>query len=150
MKIDLPYEERSAWVNAAVMLALGIYYYAAAFGGETLGPAATLGLLFRIVVVVVVVQVIGHIVMAVTDTNIATDERDRLIAARAGSIGGFALAAFVFTTIAYALFADAIDPRTQVCDPVDMAVAAHLLVMGMIAAELVKAGAQLVLYRTGV
>jgi hypothetical protein len=150
MDRNLPFKERSAWINASIMLLLAGYYYVKAFSGEPPGPAATLGLLFQVVVFIVVLEIVGHIAITLWDRRTDTDERDKLIEARAGNIAGYVLGFSVVTTIGYALLFSAIDPKTQMCNPTSIASAAHLLVLGMLFSELTKAGAQLVFYRRGV
>ena len=149
MEHELGFKERSAWINAAIMLLLAGYYYVEAFAGEPLSPAQTLGLLFRVVLFIVIVETVSHAALAILTRDTETDERDRLVGARAGNLSGYVLGFFVVTTIDYAMLFSAIDNRTQVCNPRSMATAAHLLVFGMVVSEFSKAAAQLFLYRRG-
>ena len=148
--MDLSFEEKSAWVNTVIVLLLFGYYFGEAFGAEILGPAATLGLLFRVVLAVVVIEIVVHVVMAIAHRPEGTDERDVLVSAKSARNGGMVLGVAVFGAIGYSLLGGAIHQATQVCNPDVIAKTAHILVLGAVAGELTRCASQLFYYRQGV
>jgi hypothetical protein len=122
---------RAARFTVLAIVVIGLYYAIAAGAGEPPGPAATVDLLFRVVIALAAVVTVGRI----ATPRMGNGER----AQRAGSRAGLVLAVFVLAAIAWAALGGAVDPRTQICNPGAFAVAGHLLAIGLIASELVRA-----------
>ena len=151
--MDTSFEEKSTWITGLTILLLGGYYVVQAFAGDPLDPIPTLGLLFRVVVLIVAIEIIAHIVVGIviarTKQPYDADERDKLITAKAGNIGGVILAIAVVGAIGHTLFGGAINQATQICNPAGIARTAHILVLGMMAAELVSCTMRIYYYRRG-
>ena len=93
----MSFHEKSAWVMGLIMIAGMAFYFrtvaAMSEGPEQLAPPV-LPLVIVYIVVIVVLSIIGHILIAVSRPSEADDmmdERDKLVAARAGNIAGFVL-----------------------------------------------------------
>ena len=93
----MSFHEKSAWVMGLIMIAGMAFYFrtvaAMSEGLEQLAPPV-LPLVIVYIVVIVVLSIIGHILIAVSRPSEADDmmdERDKLVAARAGNIAGFVL-----------------------------------------------------------
>lgn len=85
----------------------------------------------------VILQIAGHIVIAVLDRRPGTDERDRLIALKGTRNGSFVLATGAFLALCAAVGTDG-----------NFAFA-HVLLGFWVLAQLVEVGSQLYLYRRG-
>ena len=92
---DLSFHEKSAIGTLIAIWLIGILYFHSAWemwqAGQ-LHPASNFGLATGLTVLLVIVLVAYHIVIAVTVKPEEEDERDRLVAWRAGNIGGLVLA----------------------------------------------------------
>ena len=93
----MSFHEKSAWVMGLIMIAGMAFYFrtvaAMSEGLEQLAPPV-LPLVIVYIVVIVVLSIIGHILIAVSRPSEADDmmdERDKLVAARAGNIAGLVL-----------------------------------------------------------
>jgi hypothetical protein len=83
-------QERVSWLSLAVNLVIGFYYFSAVFAlaasGEIYGPAMA-GLILKLVILAVIVGIAGEIVLRIlagaASDKIASDERDKLISAKA-------------------------------------------------------------------
>ena len=93
----MSFHEKSAWVMGLIMIAGMAFYFrtvaAMSDGLDQLAPPV-LPLVIVYIVVIVVLSIIGHILIAVSrpsEANDTMDERDKLVAARAGNIAGLIL-----------------------------------------------------------
>lgn len=138
--MDASFEEKSVWIQlTSLVLALAGYGYVAwqllAQGIETMPAyAAVLG---AAVVAVVIINVVGHVVAALTGGTDQPDERDRIIEWRAESRSGWLLAAGVVLSIGGL----AVGIR-----PVWIA---NALLLSLFLAEMLRLVLQLVDYRRG-
>ncbi|WP_084397802.1 hypothetical protein [Henriciella aquimarina] len=106
----MSFHEKSAWVMGAVLLIAAAWYFrtvaaASAALGEVAPPL--LPLVVGYIVLIIVLSIIAHILVAVTKPSEADDtldERDRIIASRAGSFGGVLLGVGVLTGLGGYLF----------------------------------------------
>lgn len=92
---NLSFHEKSAIGTLIATSLIGILYFQSAWELWQVGqlhPASSFGLAAGLTVLLVIVLVAYHIVIAVTAKPEQEDERDRLIAWRAGNIGGLILA----------------------------------------------------------
>ena len=139
--MNASFEEKSIWIQlTSILLSLGIYFFIAAqmlFSGVDVLPVYVP--LFVIAVIwIVVINAVGHIVIGIIDRSTSRDERDRLIGWRAESNSSWILG---FGTIV-----------AIVCliTSVKVVWVAHLLLLSLFLAEIVKYAFQIVYYRQGI
>lgn len=89
------------------------------------------------VVVLVIIQIAGHIVIAIADRRTEPDERDRLIELKGARNASYVLATGVFLALCAALLTEGNFVFT------------HLLMGFWVLAQLVEIGSQLFLHRQG-
>lgn len=134
------FEERSVWIQLiSMLLVLGGYFFIAGrmlAAGVTVLPAYV-PVFVVAVVLMVVVLVVGHTAVAIVSRPGGRDERDRLIAWRAESRSGWLVATGVLTGI------------TGMVLSVPSVWIAHLLLLSLFLAELLKMVLQLIDYRRG-
>lgn len=138
--MSMSFTEKSAWIQMASMgLVLGGYFVVAgrmmASGVDVL--PAYVPLFVVTVVAMVVVQIAGHILAAVTGRTEGPDERDRVIGWRADSNSSWLLGAGVLVGITAMVFGMS-----------DVWVA-HLLLFSLFASQLLEYALQLYYYRRG-
>lgn len=132
------FQEKSLWLTFASLIgAFGLYFAQVLPAEATSILPQQIGLFMAVIVLMVIVQVIGHIVIAIIDRRSETDERDRLIALTGTRNGSFVLATGVFLALCAAVFT-----------PGNFAFA-HVLLAFWVLAQLVETGSQLYLYRRG-
>lgn len=106
----MSFHEKSAWVMGAVLLAGAIFYFkTVAEMSDAMGEIAppVLPLVVAYIIAIVVLSIIGHVLIAITKPSEADDtmdERDRIIASRAGSFSGVLLGIGVLTGLGGYLF----------------------------------------------
>lgn len=135
------FEERSAWVQLLGLgLTLGAYFVVAgsmlARGVREMAPF--IAVFAACLVLLIVVQIAGHIVAAVVGTPEDADERDRLIGWKAEARSSWVLGAGVFCAI------------TALAFDVQAVWVANGLLLALFASELLKLALQVVSYRRGV
>ncbi len=139
------YEKSAGLMLAALAAGFAWYFWQvwrlAQEGVEHLAPIAVLLIVMN--VFVVIIAIIGHALIAIQarlagDRDVdLRDERDKRIAASAGSLGGFVLLIGAFATIASALTGGSLYWSVQV------------LVAAIAMSEAVKLAWTIVLYRRG-
>lgn len=87
----MPFQEKSAWVMSCALLATGAWYFATVISksGDGLLAAPSLPVLAAYTILLTIFAIAGHIVIAlfsIKDANAKTDERERRIFEKAGSI----------------------------------------------------------------
>ena len=141
--MNMSFQEKSVWITlAGLVIAVCAYALSAAATIRPPGLASdlTLGQAWPFVsamILMLVVQVVGHVAIAVMDRQPEPDERDRSIEAQASRYGAFALAAGVFVALCTALVTKG------------NAVMAHILLGSWLVAQAVETVARLVHYRRG-
>ena len=145
----MSFHEKSAWGSLVIVVLAFAGYAAAQLGtGAADSPQVTAALLLGVVVVVVVAEVGYHIVIALPlgrhPEDGEADERDRLVAWRAESSGGLILGCFVVVAIADIVVREAFFPANRGPQ------SAHLLLAGLVLAEVVTDVYRIVLYRRGI
>ena len=137
----MSFREKSAWITlVSVLLCFG-WYFGAIASGRISGHGLSSMLTFvTCVILLVILQVVAHIVVAVTSPKEARaprDERERLIQGRAHSLGYYVLSALVLTLfIPVHLGHSAID-------------IANFALLSLVLTTLAVSGAQIVMYRRG-
>ncbi|MEI9932349.1 MAG: hypothetical protein WDM89_17860 [Rhizomicrobium sp.] len=140
----MSFREKSAWVSLLAYFGIYGFYFAsvaAALGRGAADSAHFLGLFAQSVVLFVVVVVIGTVAAAVSapkDAQTPLDEREKLIALKAGNASGYALATGVVLAIGAALFG------------ADDFLLINVLFFALVVSEVFKIAIQIVLFRRGV
>jgi hypothetical protein len=141
--MPISFHEKSLWVSlAGLLLAFGGYFYSAYLtvlpttAAKNVLPQQA-GLFIAATVVLVVLLVAGHVVVALLDRRVETDERDRSIELRGGRYGSYVLATGVFVALCTSLMTEG------------NAVMAHVLLGSWVLAQGVEIVSQLVMYRHG-
>jgi hypothetical protein len=136
--VDLSFQEKSLWLMLLSLL-LGFGVYAAMVLPAHAANVMPHQIVQFVVAVValVVMQIVGHIVIAIFDRRAESDERDRLIALKGTRNAGYVLAVGVFFALCTALVTDGNFMFT------------HVLLAAWVLAQLVEIASQLVLYRRG-
>ena len=139
--MDMSFEEKSVWIQlASLVVGLGGYLVVAGLmlsnGVSALPPFVPV---FAVAVVLIVaVNIAGHVVAAVTSRTHEADERDRLIGCRAESGSSWILGVGVIGAIMALILS------------VSGVWVAHLLLISLFGSEVVKEVLQIVYYRRGV
>lgn len=108
--MSLSFQEKSLWLLLASLCAVfGVYFIKVVpHTGSQIGPAE-IGSFIGLLIVLVVVQVIGHTVLALGSLRelgvrgVSRDERDVLIELRGSRLSGWLLACGVFCALCVAL-----------------------------------------------
>ncbi|MFZ2486643.1 MAG: hypothetical protein WAZ19_00860 [Anaerolineae bacterium] len=136
--MNVTFQEKSLWVMLVGLLAAFGFYFATVLPGHAANVLPQQVVLFVLAVVfLVVIQIVGHALLAGLDRNTATDERDWLIALKGTRNGSYVLATGVFAALCAALLI----PGNFVFT--------HILLAFWVLAQLVEIGSQLLLYRRG-
>lgn len=134
--MGLSFQEKSLWLMFVSLVAGFGFYFLTVLPGEGPNVLPHQVAVFAVAVIaLVVMQVLGHIVIAVADRRTGTDERDRLIELRGTRNAGYVLATGVFLALCAALLTEGNFVFT------------HLLLAFWVVAQLVEIGSQLVLHR---
>lgn len=146
---QLSFQEKSAWGTLIATWLIGIQYFHSVWEmwrADALHPASNFGLAAGLTVTLVIVLVAYHILIAVTAKPEQDDERDRLIAWRAGSIGGLILGVGVVGVVLQILVGGLFDDAVA-GSPV---LIANALMAVVFIATTVELAMTLVFYRRGV
>ncbi|MEQ8558826.1 MAG: hypothetical protein RIB03_10965 [Henriciella sp.] len=140
----MSFNEKSAWVMAVVLVIAAVWYFkivaaASAALGEVAPPL--LPLVAGYIILIIILSITAHILVAVTKPSEADDtmdERDRIIANRAGSFSGVLLGIGVLAGLGRYLF------------DYDGNMLFHIVFGAMMVAQLGEYGAKIWYYRRGV
>jgi hypothetical protein len=136
--MDLTFQEKSLWLMFVSLVAGFGFYFLQVLPMAAANVMPQQVVLFAVaVVVLVILQVAGHIVIAIMDRRTETDERDRLIALKGTRNAAYVLATGVFLALCAAMVTEGNFVFT------------HLLLGFWVLAQLVEIGSQLFLYRRG-
>ena len=136
--MDLTFHEKSLWLMfVSLIVVFGVYFSVAV---PTRAPDVMpqqMGLFVVAIAVLVILQIVGHIVIVLTDRRTGTDERDRLIALKGTRNAAYVLATGVFFALCTALLTRGNFIFT------------HVLLAFWVLAQLVEIGSQLIMQRRG-
>ena len=139
--MNASFEEKSVWIQLiGTIVSLGLYFIVAGkmlSNGINMLPAFV-PVFIVAVVLIVLVNVTGHVVVAIVSGPEGRDERDRLIEWRAESKSSWILGAGVIIAINAMILS------------VDNVWIAHFLLLSLFICEVVKDVCQLVYYRRGI
>src|SRR6056297_1263909 len=103
---DLSFHEKSAIGTLIALWFIGIFYFHSVWDlwqAGQLHPASMTGLATGLTILLVIVLIGYHIVIAATARPQQEDERDRMVAWRAGNIGGVVLGVAVIGIVVQVL-----------------------------------------------
>jgi len=140
----MSFREKSAWAMAIVLIAAGAFYFNKVVRisqalGETAPPM--IGLMIGYVVMVVIASIIVMSVLAVMSAKEAdapADERERIIADRAGNWSGYVLAVPVFGAMLH--YSVTLDGNRLF----------HMVFLSFMLSQIAEYIFQIILYRRGV
>lgn len=141
--MPLSFQEKSLWLLLTSLLLVFGLYFASALPMESLYISeANVAIFILMIVLLVVIQIIGHILLALTSLKELTqgvqeDERDKLITLKASNISSYVLVVGVLLALTLCLFI----PGNFVF--------AHVLLGFWVAAQVVEIALQLYFYRRG-
>lgn len=132
------FQEKSLWLMFLSLAGVFGFYFVTVLPADAANVRPHQVVLFTVaVVMLVIMQVVGHIVIAIVDRNARTDERDRLIALKGTRNAAYVLATGVFLALCAAMVTEGNFVFT------------HVLLASWVVAQLVEIGSQLFLYQRG-
>ena len=103
----MSFREKSAWVMSALMAVTGLYYFSSVrSASQALGTTAPAAVAIVFVMLVVIGSIIAQVVLALIsprEASATADERERLVAQRAGHWSGLVLASCAVTALGHFL-----------------------------------------------
>jgi heme/copper-type cytochrome/quinol oxidase subunit 2 len=136
--MDLSFREKSLWLMLVALVASFGFYFATVLPPSAADVLPHQVILFVIaVVMLVIMQIVGHIFIAIVDRRAETDERDRLIELKGTRNASYVLASGVFVALCAAMVTDGNFVFT------------HLLLASWVLAQVVEIGSQLFLHQRG-
>ena len=140
----MSFHEKSAWAMAGILIA-GLCFYLSTVARMSVGldglAPPVLPVVIIYVIIIVVLSIIGHVLIAISKPSEADDtmdERDKLIAARAGNVAGFLLGLGVLGGLGAYLFT------------YDGNLLFHTVFGSLMLSQIAEYGARIVYYRRGV
>lgn len=146
---NLSFHEKSAIGTLIGLLVVGFFYFESILDlwqANQLDPQAMSGLAIGLTILLIAILVTYHIVIAATSRSQPEDERDRLIAWRAGNIAGMVLGFGVIGLVGHILLGAVFD-TTLATSPL---LIANVLIALVLVAGVVELAATLLFYRRGV
>ncbi|MGH8758216.1 MAG: hypothetical protein ACREVW_01670 [Burkholderiales bacterium] len=136
--MDLSFQEKSLWLLLVSLVAGFGFYFGSVLPTDAVDVMPHQVVVFALaVVMLVILQIVGHVVIALVDRRTATDERDRLIELKGARNAAYVLATGVFLALCAALVTKGNFVFT------------HVLLGFWALAQLVEIGSQLFLHRRG-
>lgn len=137
--MDLSFREKSLWLMfVTLIVAFGFYFLTVLPPGAANVRPPEVIIFVVALVFLVLMQIVGHVVIAIMDRRTDEDERDRLIELKGTRNASYVLATGVFFALCAALLSDGNFVFT------------HVLLAFWVLAQLVEIGSQLLLHRRGV
>ncbi|MFT4993337.1 MAG: hypothetical protein ACI965_000356 [Paraglaciecola sp.] len=155
--MDMSFKEKSIWVSLVTTLLIFSYYFIRIFivldEPEALAKSASLGLLLKMTLTIIVVEVVLQSLLAAGNrktANLKTDERDSLFTYKANSLGYVVLIIGVMFTIGQMLVLEVNPQLTNHNGMLSIPLlTTHILLFSFILSEVVRFTAQLYFYRSG-
>lgn len=136
--MHLSFQEKSLWLMFVSLVGIFGFYFATVLPVSAMNVLPHQVVVFGLaVVLLVIMQIVGHIMIALMDRRTETDERDRLIELKGTRNAAYVLATGVFLALCAALLTRGNFVFT------------HVLLEFWVLAQLVEIGSQLLLYRRG-
>lgn len=143
LEMSLTFREKSLWFLLVSLAAVfSAYFFTALSAPSEQVNASHISTFFGMLLVLVIIQVIGHIVLAVASrrelaASVQSDERDALIRLKSMRLGSYVLAIGIFISLCLAV----VVPGNFVF--------VHVLLAFWVFAQAIEIASQLVLYRRG-
>jgi hypothetical protein len=155
--MDMSFKEKSIWASLVTTLLIFSYYFIRIFivldEPEALAKSASLGLLLKMTLTIIVVEVVLQSLLAAGNrktANLKTDERDSLFTYKANSLGYVVLIIGVMFTIGQMLVLEVNPQLTNHNGMLSIPLlTTHILLFSFILSEVVRFTAQLYFYRSG-
>lgn len=136
--MDLSFQEKSLWLMFGSLVTVFLFYFGTVLPNEAVDVLPQqIGTFVLALIILVVMQIAGHIVIAIVDRRAETDERERLVQLKGTRNAGYVLATGVFLALCSALMSEGNFIFT------------HVLLGSWVLAQLVEIGSQLILLRRG-
>ncbi len=140
---DISFREKSAWAMATILTTGAIFYFSKVIGlsqalGETAPPI--IGFVIAYVVLIVIASIIVMSVLAVSagkEADAPADEREKIIADKAGNWSGYLLAAPAMAALLY--YSVSMDGNMLF----------HVVFLGLMLSQISEYAFQIILYRRG-
>jgi len=142
--MSMSFREKSIWASLIIMSVVWVNYFVRvqpALADGTINKDQSIGLFIGAVVTLVILEIIVHIGLALSNVKTAdepTDERDKLINRQAGNISGWVLGICVFMISAHAMLKD-----------VPSVLTANLLLLSLVLSQCADYAMALFYYRRG-
>jgi len=153
--MNTSFQEKSTWISMLATAAVAAWFFSQSIplifleeleGREAL--RAFTGLSVAAVIMIVVLQVAGHILIAVASKAEGGDERDRLIEMRSDQVLGIVLGIGVISTVGHILAAGFLEQPSVVALASPFGIL-NLLVASLVIAEICACATRIWLYRRG-
>lgn len=149
--MDLSFQEKSVWGSIVSLVAVyGWYVKELLSAYPAIDASLMAGLLLTVVVLIIVIEAALHIAIAIRSRPAPEDERDRLIQTRAHRNAYYVLAVGTVVAIGQVVIGEAMNATSSVITLERSLLAANILLLAFVLAELVALGSQLVYYRRGI
>ena len=142
--MDMTFREKSYWASLVIMSVVWVNYFVRvqpSLADGSITRAESVVLFFGALVALIVLQIVVHIGLAVTNPKTAdqaADERDRIISHKAGNVSGWVLGFCVVMIGAYAMFMD-----------ISSVLIANLLLLALVLSHCAEYALALFYYRRG-
>jgi len=153
--MNTSFQEKSTWISMLATAAVAAWFFSQSIplifleeleGREAL--RAFTGLSVAAVIMIVVLQVAGHILIAVASKAEGGGERDRLIEMRSDQVLGIVLGIGVISTVGHILAAGFLEQPSVVALASPFGIL-NLLVASLVIAEICACATRIWLYRRG-
>lgn len=136
--MGVSFQEKSLWILFVSVAVAFAFYFTKVLPASTVNVSPThVGLFIGATVLLIVVQIIGHILAAIVDRRFETDERDEQFELRAIRTSTYVLQTGVFLALCASLVTEG------------NFIVTHVLLAFWVLAQLVETGYQLYLHRRG-
>ncbi len=145
----MSFEEKSAWGSLFALAFASWLFFPDAFAHLNAGghPLALTGKAIFVVGVIIVIEIVYHVLLALTSKNLDADERDRQITLKADSYSGYVLGIGIFIVIGHIITSGVVPDATS---ELSNAMIAVYLLLALTVSEVSKLLWQVWYYRKGV
>ena len=151
--MSLSYQEKSALASLVAVVLVFWYYFSEVselMRADELNVLSTMGLMLGALVMLVIIEIVFQILVAVISRTTATDERDKLISAKAARNSGILLGAGTITLIVAILVSEVRGGIGDSATPLTPILIAQGLLLLVVIAQIFEYLSQIFYYRRGV
>ena len=150
--MDLSFQEKSVWASLIGLIAVFGFHFNNSFGNLELTAQQMLVRLIWVIASLVIIEIISHIIIAVTSIKDAQagatpDERDTLISIKAGRNAYYLLTICVLGLIIHWVVYELIETSDVV---ITSTYHANMLLLALVIAEIMNYGSRIYYYRRGI